>query len=47
MAAVLYSLVRVVLDAIVTSHSNEAKLRAEVLNGGSVVAGWPEQLCKT
>jgi putative transposase len=31
MASMLYSLVRVVLDAIATSHSNEAKLRAEVL----------------
>ena len=31
MAAMLYSLIRVVLDAIATSHSNEAKLRAEVL----------------
>jgi hypothetical protein len=29
--AMLYSLIRVVLDAIATSHSNEAKLRAEVL----------------
>jgi hypothetical protein len=27
----LYSLIRVVLDAIATSHSNEAELRAEVL----------------
>jgi len=27
----LYSLIRVVLDAIATSHHNEAKLRAEVL----------------
>jgi hypothetical protein len=31
MASMLYSLVRVVLDAIATSHSNEAKLRVEVL----------------
>jgi Integrase core domain/Acyl-CoA dehydrogenase, C-terminal domain len=31
MASMLYSLIRVVLDAIATSHSNEAKLRAEVL----------------
>jgi hypothetical protein len=31
MAAMLYSLIRVVLDAIATSHTNEAKLRAEVL----------------
>jgi hypothetical protein len=31
MASMLYSLVRVVLDAIATSHSNEAKLRIEVL----------------
>jgi hypothetical protein len=31
MAAMLYSVIRVVLDAIATSHSNEAKLRAEVL----------------
>jgi hypothetical protein len=31
MASMLYSLIRLVLDAIATSHSNEAKLRAEVL----------------
>jgi hypothetical protein len=31
MASMLYSLVRVVLDAIATSDSNEAKLRVEVL----------------
>jgi hypothetical protein len=31
MASMLYSLIRVVLDAIATSHHNEAKLRAEVL----------------
>ena len=31
MASMLYSLVRVVLDAIATSHSNEAKLRVDVL----------------
>ncbi len=31
MAAVLYSLVRVVLDAVATSHRTEATLRAEVL----------------
>jgi len=31
MASMLYSLIRVVLDAIATSHSNEAKLGAEVL----------------
>jgi hypothetical protein len=31
MVSMLYSLVRVVLDAIATSHSNEAKLRVEVL----------------
>jgi hypothetical protein len=31
MASMLYSLIRVVLDAIATSHSNEAKLRVEVL----------------
>jgi hypothetical protein len=28
----LYSLVRVLLDVMATSHSNEAKLRAEVLS---------------
>jgi hypothetical protein len=28
----LYSLIRLVLDAIATSHSNEAKLRAKVLS---------------
>ena len=32
MASMLYSLVRVLLDVIATSHSNEAKLRAEVLS---------------
>jgi predicted nucleic acid-binding Zn-ribbon protein len=31
MASMLYSLIRVVLDAIATSQHNEAKLRAEVL----------------
>jgi hypothetical protein len=31
MAAMLDSLIRVVLNAIATSHNNEAKLRAEVL----------------
>src|ERR1035437_9197951 len=31
MASMLYSLIRIVLDAIATSHHNEAKLRAEVL----------------
>jgi hypothetical protein len=31
MASMLYPFIRVVLDAIATSHSNEAKLRAEVL----------------
>lgn len=31
MASMLYSLIRVVLDAIATSHSNEDKLRVEVL----------------
>jgi hypothetical protein len=31
MASMLYSLIRVVLDAIATSHSNEAKLRVDVL----------------
>jgi hypothetical protein len=31
MASMLYSLIRIVLDAIATGHSNEAKLRAEVL----------------
>ena len=31
MASMLYSLICVVLDAIATSHSNEAKLRADVL----------------
>ena len=31
MASMLYSLIRVVFDAIATSHPNEAKLRAEVL----------------
>ena len=31
MASMLYSLIRVVLDAIATSHHNEAKLSAEVL----------------
>jgi hypothetical protein len=31
MASMLYSLVRVVLDAIAMSYSNEAKLRVEVL----------------
>ena len=31
MASMLYSLIRVVLDAIATSDSNEAKLRVEVL----------------
>jgi hypothetical protein len=32
MASMLYSLVRVLLDVMATSHSNEAKLRAEVLS---------------
>jgi len=31
MASMLYSLIRVVLDAIATSHHNEAELKAEVL----------------
>jgi hypothetical protein len=31
MASMLYSLIRLVLDAIATSQSNEPKLRAEVL----------------
>src|SRR5450759_237204 len=31
MASMLYSLVRVLLDVMATSHSNEANLRAEVL----------------
>jgi hypothetical protein len=31
MASMLYSLIGVVLDAIATSHSDGAKLRAEVL----------------
>jgi putative transposase len=31
MVSMLYSLIRVVFDAIATSHRNEAKLRAEVL----------------
>jgi putative transposase len=32
MASMLYSLVRVLLDVMATSHSNEAKLMAEVLS---------------
>ncbi len=32
MASMLYSLIRVLLDVMATSHSNEAKLGAEVLS---------------